>query len=153
MSMYDPSWTVRAFDELRLHDLYDVLRLRTDVFVVEQQCAYAEVDGMDIDAYHVLGRNADGTLIAYARILPPGGDGMPHIGRVVVHADHRGCGHAHALMQRCILAAGELHGAVGTALSAQAHLHDWYASLGYVAISDTYPLDGIPHVDMVRTGQ
>lgn len=152
MSTNDPSWTVHAFSSLTVHDLYDLLRLRTDVFVVEQQCAYGEVDGKDIDAHHVLGRNTDGILIAYARILPPTGDGMPHIGRVVVHADHRGQGHARALMQRSIRLATDLHGPVGTALSAQAHLHDWYASLGYVAISDIYPLDGIPHVDMVRNG-
>ncbi|HEY0977580.1 MAG TPA: GNAT family N-acetyltransferase [Flavobacteriales bacterium] len=141
-------WRIAAFDALTVHELHDVLRLRTDVFVVEQNCAYAEVDGADPTALHVMGRTTDGALAAYARVLAPGSDGLPHIGRVVVHPDHRGAQHARQCMQQALDAVIRTYGSPRCALSAQAHLEGFYASLGFQATSAVYPLDGIPHIDM-----
>ncbi len=142
------AWTIKPFSALTLWELHDLLRLRTDVFVVEQNCPYAELDGRDENAWHVLGEDAGGALVAYARILPPENDGLPHVGRVVVNAAHRRRGLAHQLMRQC-LAFLELHyGRVDSALAAQTHLEGFYAAHGYARIGANYMLDGIPHVDM-----
>ncbi len=143
------TWTALRFNALDLAALHDLLKLRVDVFVVEQRCAYAELDGADPDAVHVLGREAGGALVAYARILPPDAHGLPHIGRVVVHPEHRGRGLAKAVMQACFAELERTRGDRRNALSAQAHLTALYASLGYEATSGIYDWDGIPHVDMV----
>lgn len=145
-------WTVTPFDRLGAQALHDILKLRVDVFVVEQQCPYAEVDGLDPVAHHVQGRDANGTLVAYARLLPPDDHGLPHIGRVVVDAGHRGRGLARVLMEHCIRSLEHAHGSRRNAVSAQAHLVPFYSSLGYVTTGPVYDWDGIPHVDMVLNG-
>lgn len=148
--MSDPAitWTIKPFSALTLKELHDLLRLRTDVFVVEQHCPYAELDGRDENAWHVMGKDAGGALIAYARILPPENDGLPHVGRVVVHAAHRHHGLAHGLMRECLAFLKLHHGRVDSALAAQAHLEGFYAAHGYVRTGAVYMLDSIPHVDM-----
>jgi len=143
-------WKTRPFDALTLHDLHDLLRLRVDVFVVEQQCAYAEIDGHDPQALHILGRSDQGTLIAYARILPPDEHGLPHIGRVIVSAQHRGHGLAQTLMTIALEAVHRGYGSRRSALAAQAHLEKFYGRFGFVRQGPDYPWDGIPHVDMLR---
>lgn len=144
-------WSTKRFDELDVHLLHQLLRLRTDVFVVEQQCAYAEIDGQDLHALHVLGQQPDGALVAYARILPPGADGLPHVGRVVVAAEVRRHGLGRQLMHEVMHALSVHHGTTRSALAAQAHLQKFYEGFGYRASGAVYPLDGIPHVDMVRS--
>jgi len=146
------TWTVIPFDRLSVHELHAVMKLRVDVFVVEQQCPYAEIDGQDPEAWHVLGTTADGTLAAYARILPPDEHGLPHIGRVVVHPEFRGRQLSRAVMNVCFEELERIHGSRRSALSAQEHLQRFYASLGYVAVSAPYVWDGIPHVDMELNG-
>lgn len=144
------SWTCKPFAQLTLVELHDLLRLRTDVFVVEQACAYAELDGRDPGALHLLGRDAGGTIIAYARILPPEEGGLPHVGRVVVRADQRGHGIATALMTQALNALKEQYGSCRSELAAQAHLEAFYGRFGYVRQGPDYPWDGIPHADMRR---
>lgn len=149
MNNTDPlTWHVLPFQELGADRLYDVLRLRTDVFVVEQRCPYAELDGRDREAFHVLGVAPDGRLAAYARILPPDQAGWSHIGRVVVHPEHRGKGLGRAVMEQCLAFLRATRGSHASALSAQEHLRAFYEDLGYQAVSGTYDWDGIPHVDM-----
>lgn len=143
-------WPAKRFNDLTLQELHDILRLRVDIFVVEQRCAYEEVDGRDPEARHVLGLAPDGRLIAYARILPPDEHGLPHVGRVVVSAAHRGHGIAEELMRRCIVVLRDVHGSARSGLAAQAHLERFYARHGYVRQGPDYPWDGIPHVDMLR---
>lgn len=142
------TWTATAFDRLSVHELYELLKLRTDVFVVEQQCPYPELDGTDLAALHLAGRTSDGKLIAYARILPPDEHGMPHIGRVVVDPAHRGHQLGRAVMEACLRELERSHGSRRSAVSAQEHLQRFYASLGYVPVSAPYVWDGIPHIDM-----
>jgi ElaA protein len=142
------TWTRAALDELTPRQVHDLLKLRVDVFVVEQRCAYPEVDGRDPDAVHVLG-HVDGTLVACCRVLPPGEDDLPHIGRVVVHPEHRGRGLARVLMLEGLSVLHERYGNVRSAVAAQSHLEAFYGSLGYVRVGPDYDWDGIPHVDMV----
>lgn len=144
------TWRIAAFEELTTREFHDLLRLRIDVFVVEQACPYPELDGLDITALHVMGTNEQGDLVAVARILPPVNDGPPHIGRVVVRIDHRGLGIATALMHTAIAHTEQRYGPCIIALAAQAHLEHFYAQLGFVRHGQVYDLDGIPHVDMER---
>lgn len=146
----DLKFDLRAFDELAPRELHDALALRQRVFVVEQACVYQDVDGKDPNALHLLGRDDHGALVAYARILPPGARfDVAAIGRVVIAPERRGEGLARTLMLEAIRVARDHHGP-RVALSAQAHLETFYASLGFVRVSDEYDEDGIPHVDMRR---
>lgn len=133
-----------------LTGVYAALRLRAEVFVVEQQCAYADVDGRDLapGVLHLLAWH-DADLLAGARLLPPGVTfEAATIGRVVVAPSARGRGLAHALMQRAIDACSTVWPESDIMLSAQAHLQDFYAAHGFLACSARYLEDGIPHVDM-----
>ena len=142
------TWSVKPFAEVHSQELHDALKLRVDIFVVEQNCAYAEIDGQDPTAWHVFGHDVTGALIAYARILPAHGTEPPHIGRVVVRFDQRGSGLAHELMEHSLCFLEEQFGSRNSALAAQAHLERFYAKHGYVRVSENYLWDGIPHVDM-----
>jgi len=143
-------WSVKSFAELSGTELYDLLRLRVDVFVVEQQCIYPEIDGQDPAALHIMGHTKSGVLAAYARILPPGADGLPHLGRFVIHPEQRGRGYGHTLIKLAIAEAKKWTGLVGSALAAQTHLAALYAQHGFQRTGPDYDWDGIPHVDMVR---
>ena len=122
--------------------VYDLLALRSAVFVVEQVCVYLDPDGADRDALHVLAY-AGGALVGAARVLP---GPVPRIGRVVVAPAHRGTG----LGRRLVAAALEAIGPGPSALSAQAHLEAFYASFGFRAAGPVHDEDGIPHVEMRR---
>lgn len=143
-------WSPSAFQGLGLLLFHQVLRLRINVFVVEQQCPYPELDGFDPQALHVPGFLPDGSLAAYARILPPGPDGLPHVGRVVVPKEHRRKGYGKALMHQVMQCLQRQYGSSRSALAAQAYLQHFYEGFGYVRTGPEYLLDGIPHVDMVR---
>lgn len=142
-------WRWCRFEQLSTADLYAVIALREAVFVVEQRCAYLDCDGLDPEAWHLLGER-DGTLVAYLRALPSGVvyPGMIAIGRVVVAPLARGTGLGAALMQQGIERAGR-HTPIK--ISAQAHLEDWYRRLGFETCGAGYLEDGIPHVPMVLT--
>lgn len=142
-------WSVFDFSELDTQLLYHILKLRVDIFVVEQNCPYPELDGQDPDAVHIVGRQVDGTLVAYARILPPGGDGVPHVGRVLVAEEHRGNGLGKRVMEEAFRMLLQRYGSTRSAIAAQTHLQQFYTDLGYVRTGEDYLWDGIPHVDMV----
>ncbi len=142
-------WSTKPFGELTVWELHDLLRLRTDVFVVEQACAYAEVDGRDTTAIHLLGHDGE-ELVACARILPADEHGVPHVGRIVVRADHRGHGLATELMRLALHQLQQVFGSRRSELAAQSHLEHFYGRFGYVRQGPDYPWDGIPHVDMRR---
>jgi ElaA protein len=140
------TWHDARFDGLAAAKLYAILALRSRVFVVEQRCAYDDIDGLDLAAHHLWAEDG-GEVVAYLRLLPAGlkYDELA-IGRVVVAAEHRARGLGHELMRRALVLAG----AVAIKLSAQAHLEPFYAVYGFTRISDVYEDDGIPHVDMLR---
>jgi ElaA protein len=141
---------LKGLDELSARELYDLLRMRVDVFVVEQSCPYPELDGKDIDALH-LRLLDDGELLGSTRLLKPhGAQDLVKIGRVVVSPGHRGKRLGDALMTESIAACERLYPENPIALSAQAHLRRFYESFGFVKTSEEYLEDGIPHLDMVR---
>ncbi|WP_343313334.1 GNAT family N-acetyltransferase [Brucella sp. BE17] len=137
-----------AFDDLTPRALYEILKLRVDVFVVEQKCPYPEIDGKDFNAFQL--RILDGEeLAASLRVLPPETEGKPaKIGRVVVHADYRGFKLGQQLMREAIAFAQEQFPGLAIELGGQSHLQKFYGSFGFVVISEEYLEDGIPHVDM-----
>jgi ElaA protein len=146
-------WQVRRFDELASGQLYELLRLRVDVFVVEQACAYPELDGKDLlaDTRHLTGRAKDGRLAAYARILAPGVRFSDiSFGRVVVAPLYRETGVGHLLVKQILAAAGRIWPGKGITISAQTYLTAFYQSHGFVPVSDPYLEDDIPHIDMAR---
>lgn len=146
------SWTIefKEFDELTARELYDVLKLRQDVFVIEQTCIYPDMDGCDFVCHHALLRNKAGELIGYLRILPPGQTfDTVAIGRVLVREDARGLGAARQLMTEALNFIRDTLMQRQVKLSAQQYLIKFYESMGFAAISEGYVEDGIPHIDMM----
>ena len=139
-----------------MHQLYALLQLRSEAFVVEQRCVYQDMDGGDLHAMHLLG-SVDGKIVASARCFQKGqtfeqGAQLieASIGRVVTHASLRGQGAGHLLMQEAIARTQEKWGCVPIRISAQAHLKDFYAQHGFTVIGASYDEDGIPHLGMLR---
>ncbi|MAT91519.1 MAG: GNAT family N-acetyltransferase [Halioglobus sp.] len=144
----DIDWHTLAFAELGSDELYALLRLRQQVFVVEQQSIYLDLDGKDQQAVHMLCRQGD-ELAAYQRCLPPGVSyEQSSIGRIVVHPQSRGAGLGRELVRRGIAYNRRAWPGNGICISAQAHLQDFYASMGFVARGNIYQEDGIPHRQM-----
>lgn len=147
-------WRWYAWNELDAPTLYALLKLRVDVFVVEQKCAYQELDGLDADCDHLLVRDADGALIAYLRLLPPGlKSGHPKLGRLVVAESARGQGLARALAQEGIRGCQIRYPEHDIQIGAQQHLEAFYQSLGFIVQSTPYLEDDIWHVDMLKPWQ
>lgn len=143
------TWKISPFESLTLMELHDVLRLRMDIFVVEQNCAYPEIDGKDPMCHHCLGKNSHGALVAVARIAPAGVIySEASIGRVVVDEAHRGKEIGRRLMQESMAYCREVLQAPSVKIAAQLYLEKFYQSLGFETISEVYPWDGIDHVDM-----
>lgn len=146
----DIVWQCPGFDHLDTRTLYDLLALRTAVFVVEQNCPYQELDGKDQHAWHLIGHQT-GRLVATARILPPGASyDSPSIGRVVTDPSTRGQGLGVKLMEEAVSRCLGLFPGSAIEIGAQAHLVDFYGRFGFKPNSDTYLEDGIPHLDMIR---
>ena len=137
---------IKPFKELTLHELYSFLKLRVDIFVVEQNCPYPELDGADEKAIHLYIKEDD-AVIAYLRIIPSK-TGTARIGRVVTKIEHRGKGLSSQLMKRAMEYIREHYPEDTMILSAQEHLQHFYASFGFKPVSEVYLEDGIPHVDM-----
>lgn len=147
-------WLARPFAGLGVESLYAAMQLRQQVFVMEQQCAYLDADGLDTQCWHLLGWSAPGRLAAYLRIVPPGLKyAEASIGRVVTAPDQRGRGLGRELVGRGVERCSQLHPARGIRISAQAHLQPFYGHFGFVTQSDEFLEDGIPHVEMLRPPQ
>jgi len=149
-------WQLLPFTELTLDSLYELMKLRVDIFVVEQNCPYPELDEKDRVAgtMHLLGRDSSGELLAYARLLPAGVSySQVSIGRVAVAPKARGDGRARQLMQEAIVNCQKLWPAEDIKIGAQDYLRAFYQSLGFEAVSDVYLEDGIPHLDMLLHAQ
>jgi ElaA protein len=133
------SLQIKHFSELTLREFHDIIALRIEVFVIEQNCPYQELDGKDIKAYHLIGRNGKGDLTATLRILPAGVS-YPEvsIGRVVTHQMARGTGLGHEIMKDAHRFVLEEFGKVPVKLSAQSHLIDFYKQHGYLETGKEY---------------
>jgi len=141
---------IKEFDALSVHELYAILQLRSEVFVVEQDCVYQDVDFKDQKALHVFGIKND-SIIAYTRIFKPG-DYFKEasIGRVVVKDSERKYGYGYDLMNASINAVQLEFNTVMVTISAQVYLTKFYNSLGFKQVGETYLEDGIPHIEMIR---
>lgn len=142
--------SIKRFSELSKEELYEALRLRNEVFVVEQNCAYQDLDDKDDKALHVLGEK-DGNLVAYARVFRPG-DYFENaaIGRVVVAKAGRKFGYGKQIMEAAITEISHQFPKIGIELSAQTYLVKFYSDLGFASIGDEYLEDGIPHIKMIK---
>ncbi len=151
INMKNLHWTYKAFNDLTITELYKIMQLRSEIFVVEQNCVYQDVDNKDIKAHHLTAWNND-TLVAYCRILPPGiSFKEASIGRVLTAKKYRKSGTGKALMQRGIAATLQQYGCNQITIGAQLYLKNFYNSLGFKQVSEAYLEDGIPHIDMQYT--
>lgn len=149
--MSDLQWNLTTFERLTVRQLYAVLKLRQDVFVVEQQCAYPDMDDCDQQAVHLLATDDAGRLVACARLFAPGVR-FPEasIGRVIVAESGRGTGTGHELMTRSVAICRRDYGNVDIRIDAQAHLQTFYEQHQFVVCSQPHMVDGILHVTMRR---
>ena len=143
------TWRWFSWRDLDADTLHAIFKLRSDVFVVEQKCAYADVDGLDPHCDHLCGATESGQLLAYARLLPPGVKYKePAIGRVVVVPNARKHGLARRAMLESIQRCRARFPGQPILVQAQQYLQRFYGSLGFAPIGAAYVEDGIPHVDM-----
>ena len=146
----NPKWKIKPFEALSVAELYSVLQLRSEVFVVEQNCVYQDIDGKDAKALHLFGEY-EGEIVAYARLFKPN-DYFENasIGRVVVSQNHRDKKCGYDLMQQAIKAIQEHYNETKITISAQLYLQKFYESLGFVKTSDIYLEDDIEHIEMKK---
>ena len=146
----DIEWVFKGFEQLTLHQLYALLQLRSEVFVVEQNCVFLDMDDKDQESYHLMGFSKV-ELIAYTRIVPPGViyDEVS-IGRVITSPAARRNGSGKILMQQSIDTVYDLYGAVPIKIGAQLYLKSFYQSFGFVQQGEMYLEDGIEHIYMLK---
>jgi ElaA protein len=143
-------WELKKFEELTPYELYDVLQLRSEVFVVEQNCVYQDMDGNDQQSYHLLGTH-ENKLVAYTRIVPGGVIySYASIGRVITSPTVRKTGIGKELMKQSITTLYSLFGEVTIKIGAQFYLKNFYESFGFRQVSDIYLEDGIEHIYMLK---
>jgi len=142
--------STKTFQDLTTQELYDALQLRSEVFVVEQDCVYQDIDGKDQKALHVLGYK-DNELVAYTRIFKPG-DYFENasIGRVVVKKEARQFKYGYVIMEASIEAIAAHYNETAIKISAQTYLTKFYNNLGFKKVGEGYLEDGIPHISMVK---
>lgn len=148
--MQELKWKIKPFKELSLIELYKMLQLRSEVFVVEQNCVYQDIDGKDEKAIHVFCEMEE-VLVAYSRLFKPN-DYFDNasIGRVIVKESHRSLNLGHQLMNVSIKAIEDLFQTKEITISAQLYLKKFYESHGFIQTSDMYLEDDIPHIEMKK---
>ena len=144
------NWKIKPFKELSLYELYSLLKLRSIVFVVEQNCVYQDIDGKDEKALHLLGEY-NNEIVAYARLFKSG-DYFDYasIGRVVIHLNARDKKLGHEMMQQAIVAIATYFNETKITISAQLYLQKFYESHQFIKTSDVYLEDDIEHIEMKR---
>ena len=144
------NWQLKTFDELTANELYHILQLRCEVFIVEQNCPYLDPDGKDFKSHHLLG-SINGTLVAYARLVKPGVSySEVSIGRVVTSPLYRRGGYGIELMNEAIRQIECIYGKVPIRIGAQTYIKKFYESFGFADLNEPYMEDGIPHLIMLR---
>ena len=144
------TWRCAHFDQLSAREFHDILQARAAVFVVEQDCAFQDVDGADPACEHLVGRD-DGKIVAYCRLVPPGIKyPEPSIGRVITAKSARRTGAGRALMAMAVERVEALWPGHRIRIGAQQYLERFYGGYGFVQSSDPYDEDGIRHIEMIR---
>lgn len=144
-------WKTKPYEQLTRDELYAILKLRAEVFIVEQDCVYLDLDDKDRHCWHIMGE-AEGRLVAYMRVLPLGMESETEgsIGRVIVARDYRGTGLGHELVSRGLALYGEVVGRQHpVVIHAQSQLEKFYGQHGFKAISEPYMFEGLLHTDMI----
>lgn len=145
------SWRFAPFDKLTAREVHDLFQARAAVFVLEQKCAFQDVDGVDPDCWHLIGISSPPLIVAYCRIVPPGIKyAEPSIGRVLTTAAGRSTGAGRALMREAVARTNALWPGRDIRIGAQRYLERFYGDFGFVTASEPYDEDGIMHVEMVR---
>ncbi len=145
------NWRFAPFDDLTPREVHDLYQARIEVFVIEQECPFQDVDGADPQCWHLLGRSPTGELLAYCRLAPAGVKFTePSIGRVLTTAAVRGTGLGRTLMREALERAEGLWPGSPVRIGAQHRLERFYLDFGFVTASQPYIEDGIPHVEMLR---
>ena len=143
-------WTIKSFENLSVNELYDILKLRSEIFVVEQNCVYLDIDGKDKQALHLFGE-FEGKIVACSRLFKPGITfDNASIGRVVVDANFRDRKWGHDLMREAIAGIKNHFGESKITIGAQLYLKKFYESHGFVQTGEMYLEDDIPHIEMKR---
>lgn len=146
-------WRLWQWNEWSNDLMYAAMQLRSAIFVVEQNCVFPDMDGLDSACTHLCGCDEHGRLLAYARLLAPGVKyDEASIGRVVTAGEARGRKVGHALMAEAVRLSSERHPGVPIKIGAQRYLEGFYGSFGFQTISEPYLEDGIWHIDMRRPG-
>lgn len=144
------NWQLKKFAELTPYELYEIIWLRNEVFVVEQNCVFQDADYKDQKSWHLMGINKEGKIIAYCRILPAGVSyNSASIGRVVTSPAARKTGAGKLLMEKAIQTCEELFGKTEIKIGAQYYLKNFYSSFGFEQTSEIYLEDGIEHIEMI----
>lgn len=144
-------WKLVKFDDLSVHELYEILRLRAEVFVIEQNCIYEDHDNKDQKCHHLMGYSkTDGKLVAYSRLVPPGVSyEEPSIGRVLTSFENRKNKFGIALLNKTIAEITKIYPNTNIRIGAQTYLIRFYNSFGFVEQGEAYDEDGIEHIEMV----
>ncbi|MCY6959809.1 GNAT family N-acetyltransferase [Clostridium brassicae] len=143
------NWKLKKFTDLKLEEIYNILQLRNEVFIVEQECAFQDCDGKDQDAYHLFLED-NSNVVACLRILKKGVSyDQVSIGRVVVSKNYRGKSIARKMMLKAIDFIRQNLNETEIKIQAQSYLFDFYGSLGFKKVSEEYLEDNIPHIDML----
>jgi len=150
----DVTWQWSAYEDLSREELYAILARRQEVFIIEQQCIYPDLDGIDPHAFHLMGwRMVDDRreLLAYLRCVHPGIKyAEVSLGRVLSAPAARGTGIGRALLAEALQQTARVYPGQAIRISAQRYLEKFYAGFGFVSTSEPYDEDGIPHVEMLR---
>ncbi|HBI93678.1 MAG TPA: GNAT family N-acetyltransferase [Terrisporobacter glycolicus] len=143
------NWKIKKFNELNIEEIYKILALRNEIFIVEQECPYLDCDDKDLNSYHLF-LTENGQIVSYLRILEKGVSyDEISIGRVAVKKSYRGKGISRKMMQKAIEFIENNLSENTIKIQAQAYLLDFYSSLGFKAVSEEYLEDNIPHIDMI----
>jgi ElaA protein len=143
-------WEIAPFHSLTTEKIYEILKARAEVFVVEQKCVYLDIDGLDPKSCHIVGWGKPDTVAAYLRLIPPGdARAEPALGRILTTAPYRGMGLGQKLVDIGITEAKRRYPGRAVKISAQLYLEKFYRDFGFVKTSEPYDEDGIPHIDML----
>lgn len=148
-------WQWKKFDELSREDLYEIIQVRQEVFVIEQNCIYQDLDDLDKLAWHLIAWNANQSnsreIVAYLRVVFPGYKYQePSIGRILTVKKVRGTGLGKELLRIALLKIEAEYPNVSVRISAQAHLNKFYSQFGFEKVSEPYDEDGIVHIEMLK---
>jgi len=145
------NWNIKRFEDLSNEELYSILQLRCEVFSVEQNCAYQDLDGKDLKSFHISGVDETNELVAYSRIIPAGVSyDEVSIGRVVTSQKVRGTGIGKELMETTLHFIQQQFGSKSVRISAQSYLIKFYSDFGFKTHAAEYLEDNIPHIEMIK---